>query len=148
MIYQGKQRYPVSRVILHCAAINDGQFDGFTPHQVFTTVDAWHKERGFNNGFGYHGFFMPDGSFHAGRPNEMIGAHCKEANRGSLGWLLIENRKIDRIRSFDNYFTIAQSLALRGALAQFALHGIDHCHGHNDYTDKKLCPGFIVGDWL
>ena len=147
MIYQGNARYPVRRIILHCAALNDGQFDGFTPHQVFSTIDSWHKERGFSKGFGYHGFFMPDGSFHDGRPQVMIGAHCIEANRGSLGWLLIESRKIDGIGLFSDFFTEAQDRSLRRKVGEFLNYGVDLVQGHNDFA-PKLCPGFRVADWL
>lgn len=147
MIYQGKQRYPVRRIVLHCAALNYRQFDGFTPHQVYATIDLWHKERGFKNGFGYHGFFMPDGSFHSGRPQTMIGAHVIEANRGSLGWLLIESRKVDRIRSFSDFFTAAQDASVRLKLSEFAVFGVDLVSGHNDFA-PRLCPGFRVADWL
>ncbi|WP_010139567.1 hypothetical protein [Oceanicola sp. S124] len=62
MIYQGKARYPVREAVLHCCAINTGQFDHMTPFQVFTTVNRWHTERGFSNGFGYHALCMPDGT--------------------------------------------------------------------------------------
>lgn len=147
MLYQGKAGYPVRRIVLHCAALNDGQFDGFTPHKVFSTVDAWHKQRGFLKGFGYHGFFMPDGSFHAGRPFPMIGAHCIEANRGSLGLLLIESRKIKEIGSFSDFFTVKQDVSLRAKLADLAVYGADIVQGHNDFA-SKLCPGFCVADWL
>lgn len=58
MILQGGE--PVREAVLHCAAIRTGQFNGMTPFQVFLTINKWHHERGFKNGFGYHGIFMPD----------------------------------------------------------------------------------------
>ena len=76
MILQGKAGYPVREAVLHCAGINTGQFDGMRPFQVFMIVNRWHRERGFKNGFGYHGLFMPDGTFYAGRPFTQIGAHA------------------------------------------------------------------------
>ncbi len=141
MIYQGLNKYPVKEVILHCAAINTGQFDGFSPFQVFTTVNRWHRERGFKNGFGYHGLFLPDGTFFSGRPFGMIGAHCIERNRGSLGFLLIEKRKIKDLGHPLEYFTDVQLSSVNRAIR--ALPGIELVSGHNDYA-HKLCPGFRV----
>ena len=78
MIYQGKARYPVKEAILHCAAIPAGYFNGQRPFQVFATINRWHIERGFTNGFGYHAMIMPDGLVYPGRPFTMIGAHCPD----------------------------------------------------------------------
>lgn len=147
MIYQGKARYPVETAVLHCAAIPTGYFIGKSPFQVFATVNQWHRERGFLNGFGYHGLIMPDGTFFRGRPFEMIGAHVKEANQGTLGFLLIEQVKIDRIAQFLDWFNPAQERGLRRLLSR--IDGLRHVRGHNDYA-PKLCPGFKVQthDWL
>lgn len=146
MIFQGKARYPVREAVLHCAAINAGQFKNMRPFQVFATINRWHIERGFAS-FGYHGLFMPDGYYYTGRPLEQIGAHCIERNRGTLGFLLIESEKITRIGDFADWFTKAQGDALRQKLA--SIPGLQKVSGHNDYANK-LCPGFKVqtGDWL
>lgn len=159
MIYQGKARYPVTKAILHCGALNTGQFKGWTPFQVFSEINRWHKERGFAS-FGYHGLIMPDGEYYAGRPFTQIGAHCVEANRGSLGFLLIESRRItetvvmadglttrERKPRFDDWYTQAQAARLRGLLA--SIPGLQKVEGHNDYA-PRLCPGFNVQteDWL
>lgn len=147
MIKQGNARYPVTEVVLHCAAIKTGQFAHMRALQVFTTVNQWHRERGFKNGFGYHGLIMPDGEFFPGRPYTMIGAHCIEANRGTLGLLMIESREIKRMGDFGDWFTEAQLCAARQWLAK--LDGLQTVSGHNDYA-KKLCPGFKVNssDWM
>ncbi|BAQ71540.1 lysozyme (plasmid) [Rhodovulum sulfidophilum] len=147
MIYQGNERLPVREAVLHCAAIKSGQFSHMRPFQVFATVNRWHTERGFSNGFGYHGLFMPDGTWFPGRPFEMIGAHVKGHNTGTLGFLLIESRQIDRMGRFEDFFTEAQRCALTAKLAE--LPGLETVSGHNDYA-PKLCPGFKVRseDWL
>lgn len=146
MILQGRSKYPVREVILHCAAINTGQFAHMAPFQAFATVNQWHRERGFS-GFGYHGLFMPDGSFYPGRPYIQIGAHCLERNRGSIGFLLIETRKIEKVSLFEDYFTPQQARSLRAKIAE--IEGIARVSGHNDYA-QRLCPGFDVrsSDWL
>lgn len=156
MIYQGKARHPVKEVVLHCAAIKTGQFSHMTPFQVFATINRWHTERGFTQGFGYHGLFMPDGTFYSGRPFTMVGAHVKGHNAGTLGFLLIESREIKAPEDgappsvFDDWFTSAQRWALRLTLKDLrASHGIERISGHNDYA-PKLCPGFKVHshEWL
>ena len=81
MILQGKAKYPVREVMLHCAAIKTGQFNGLKPIAVWSTINRWHIQRGFKNGFGYHGLFMPDGLYLKGRPFDMIGAGCIGKNQ-------------------------------------------------------------------
>lgn len=153
MIYQGKARYPVREAVLHCAAIKTGQFAHMRAFQVFATINRWHVERGWS-GFGYHGLFMPDGEFFAGRPFDQIGAHVIDRNRGTLGFLMIESREIkepedqaDYPLEFSSWFTMRQRLAVKAKLAQIG--GLVRVSGHNDYA-PKLCPGFKVqsADWL
>lgn len=148
-MYQGKARYPVREVILHCAAIKTGQFDGKSPWEVHSEITRWHRKRGFKS-FGYHGLFMPDGVFYRGRPYAQIGAHTMGHNTGTLGLLLIESREIVRIGEFDEWFTVDQRAALGALLrAMHDRHGITKVSGHNDYA-PKLCPGFRVRteEWL
>lgn len=147
MIFQGKARYPVREAVLHCAAIRTGQFDGMRPFQVFSIINRWHHERGFQNGFGYHALILPDGQWYDGRPFTMIGAHVMGHNAGTLGLLLIESRKIDRMGDFGEWFTSQQRLALQARLR--TISGLEKVSGHNDYA-AKLCPGFEVktSDWL
>lgn len=144
MIYHGST--PVREAVLHCAAVRTGQFEGMRPFQVFATINEWHVRNGWK-GFGYHGLFMPDGTFHSGRPYTEMGAHVAGRNVGTLGFLLIESRKVERVGEFDDWFTDAQRDALRAHLA--TIPGLEKVSGHNDYA-AKLCPGFKVetGDWL
>jgi hypothetical protein len=149
MIYQGKARHPVREVVLHCAAINTGQFDGMPPFQVFATIDKWHRQRQppFKC-FGYHGLIMPSGLFYRGRPFDQIGAHVIGHNAGTLGFLLIESRKITQVGQFSDWFTPAQDKVLRAMLEDLRIsQAIQTVSGHNDYANK-LCPGFRVSEWL
>lgn len=143
MIYQ--MGHPVKEAILHCAAIQTGQFNGMTAFEVFATVNRWHCERGWR-GFGYHLLVMPDGATVPGRPPGVVGAHTQGHNTGTLGVLLIESRKIDKLATFYDYFQAPQRDVVRRFLAQT---GVTIVKGHNDYA-PKLCPGFKVvqSDWL
>lgn len=140
-------RVPVREAVLHCADIKTGQFSGMGAFQVFATVNRWHVERGFKNGFGYHGLFMPDGTFYAGRPFDMVGAHVYGHNIGTLGFLLIESSEITHVGDFSDWFTERQRVALRSKLAH--IPGLKRVSGHSDYA-ARLCPGFKVqsDDWL
>lgn len=146
MILQGKSKVPVTTAVLHCAAIPTGAFSHMTAFQAFATVDRWHVERGWQ-GFGYHWLVMPDGELFAGRPPEKVGAHVARHNVGTLGILLIESRKIDRIGRFSDWFTAAQGMALRFHLQALQRQGVSSVRGHNDFANK-LCPGFQVSEWL
>lgn len=148
MIYQGKARAVVREAVLHCAAIKTGQFKGMSPFQVFATVNRWHTERGFKNGFGYHGLFMPDGMFYPGRPFTMIGAHVIGHNTGTLGFLLIESQQITHIADDPRAWFRPFQLDEVGRFLR-KIPGLEKVSGHNDYA-PKLCPGFHVktGDWL
>lgn len=147
MILQGKARYPVETAVIHCAATPTGYWIGKTPFEAFAIVNQWHRERGFKNGFGYHGLIMPDGTFYRGRPYDMIGAHVIDHNRGTLGFLLLESRKVERIGVFDDWFNPPQARTLQRVLAD--IPGLSKVRGHNDYA-PRLCPGFKVQseDWL
>lgn len=146
MILQGKAKVPVTEAILHCAAINTGQFSHMGAFQVFAIVNRWHLERGFKS-FGYHGLFMPDGTYYSGRPFDQIGAHVIGHNVGTLGFLLIESKKIDRMGEFDDWFTNLQRIAVVDKL--LSIPGLKKVSGHNEYA-SKLCPGFDVKSlkWL
>jgi len=146
MFYQGTKKYPVREVILHCAAVTGNWHKNKTPQQIKDEITKWHLARGFKT-FGYHGFFMPDGSFHTGRPFTTIGAHVIGKNSGTLGFLMIESQTIDRISKFSDWFTEQQRLAVRKKIKE--IPGIIKVSGHNDYANK-LCPGFkvVTEDWL
>jgi hypothetical protein len=142
-------KVPVHEVILHCAAIKTGQFDGMNAFQMFAEVNRWHIEAGFKNGFGYHGLITPGGVWYAGRPFAMKGGHCKAQgkNNGTLGILLIESRQITHIGRYADWFTQRQRDTLIDLIPSFG--AIKRISGHNDYA-AKLCPGFNVRseDWL
>lgn len=146
MILQGKAKYPVNEVVLHCAAIPGDWHEGKTAEQVRAEVEVWHKKRGFST-IGYHGIFMPNGEYIQGREFTTIGAHVVERNRGTIGFLMIESQTIEKMGRFEDFFTEMQRKAVRAKIK--SLPGIKWVTGHNDYANK-LCPGFKVRDedWL
>lgn len=147
MIYQGKARYPVREVILHCTAVPTGFWKGKSPFQAFAEINRWHVEKNGWKAIGYHALFMPDGTYYSGRPFSQIGAHCIGHNQGTLGFVLLESTKITQMGRFEDFYTEAQRDAVRAHLR--VIDGIERVSGHNDYA-PKLCPGFHVKthDWL
>lgn len=141
-------RVPVREAILHCAAIKTGQFAGWSARQVFCEINRWHIQRGFLNGFGYHGLFMPDGTFYPGRPFDKMGAHVIGRNLGTLGFLLIESREVENVADDPLEWFKQDQLEEVGRFLR-RIDGLEKVSGHNDYG-RKLCPGFRVHteDWL
>lgn len=69
----------ITLLIIHCSAV--------LPFQTSSVeqINEWHLARGWANGCGYHYVIRRDGSIEKGRPDEMIGAHCLNHNRHSIG---------------------------------------------------------------
>ena len=68
----------INEIIIHCSATPEGR------DYTVADIDRWHKARGWR-GIGYHYVIYRDGSVHAGRPVEQIGAHCTGHNANSIG---------------------------------------------------------------
>ncbi len=148
-ILQGKAKYPVVEVILHCPAVGKKWHVGKTVKQMRDAIDHMHRTRKptpFKK-IGYHLVVAPDGSIAQGREFTEIGAGVVERNRGVIHICMVESQTITKIGKFEDYFTEMQRVAVRKAIK--ALPGIKWVTGHNDYANK-LCPGFKVedGDWL
>jgi len=144
-IFQGQQGILVDEAILHCAGVPAGWHMYRTPLDVKASIVKWHTDpkphgRGWKAP-GYHYLVMPDGTPVLLRPLEMIGAHCIEKNRGTLGILMLETEPVKRSDGlFSDYFTPAQKATVREIVKH---HGIHKVSGHNDYA-ARLCPGFKV----
>lgn len=69
----------ITLLIIHCSAV--------MPFQTSSVeqINEWHLARGWSNGCGYHYVIRRDGTIEKGRPDEMVGAHCLNHNRHSLG---------------------------------------------------------------
>ena len=49
-------------------------------------IDTWHRrDRHYKFGIGYHYVVRRDGQIEPGRPEWMVGAHCKNHNAHSIG---------------------------------------------------------------
>ena len=68
----------ISLIIVHCTANRAGSA------LRMADIDRYHRSLGWK-GCGYHYVIPVDGSIEAGRPEEMVGAHCRYHNRHSIG---------------------------------------------------------------
>lgn len=66
----------INEIIVHCSATAEGK------DYTVEDITRWHKARGFKT-IGYHYVVYRDGSVHAGRPVNEIGAHCQGYNANS-----------------------------------------------------------------
>ena len=69
----------ITLLIIHCSAV--------MPFQTSSVeqINEWHLAKGWTNGCGYHYVVRRSGEIEVGRPEEMVGAHCLNHNRHSLG---------------------------------------------------------------
>ena len=131
----------INKIIIHCSATPEGK--DFTVQQI----RQWHttpKPKG--NGWldiGYHFVIYRDGSVHAGRPVDQIGAHTSGYNANSIGICYIGGCAADGKTPKDTR-TEAQRLALVALVKELkASYPSATVHGHNEFANKA-CPSFIV----
>lgn len=124
----------INELIVHCSATPEGK--------SFTTDDIkkWHLARGFSD-IGYHYVIYLDGSVHAGRPTDKIGAHCTNHNSHSIGICYIGGVAKDGKTPKDTR-TEAQKKSLIKLLKDLlVLYPKASIHGHRDFANKA-CPSF------
>ena len=69
----------ITLIVIHCSAVKPDQ------QSSAAQIDSWHRQRGFHLGIGYHYVIRRDGTLEMGRPEYMVGAHCKNHNKYSIG---------------------------------------------------------------
>lgn len=138
----------INLIIVHCSATPEGK--DFTVKDI----DRWHRQRGFNC-IGYHYVVYRDGSVHAGRLEEQVGAHCQGHNANSIGMCYIGGMTADGKQPKDTR-TEAQKKGLRELLAKLKKkypkakicghRDLSPDLNHNGKVDKwewtKACPSF------
>ena len=151
MIYHGTT--PVREIVVHTSATRPDWARGKTVEEMRDEIREWHTSPPRNwRDIGYHAVIAPDGSIADGRPLDVVGAHVKGHNTGTLGVCLIPSRaEVTVISHFNDYYTPEQRQALQRWIADVMdKTDIQVISGHNQYTSLKLCPGFYVQQtpWL
>ena len=103
-------------------------------------IDRYHRSLGWI-GCGYHYVIPTDGTIEAGRPEEMVGAHCRNHNRHSIGVCYIGGLSADGQPADTR--TEAQRIALRKLLTDLhRRYPQALIVGHRDLNLHKACPCF------
>lgn len=125
----------ITLIIIHCSAVRPDQTSSAEQ------IDRWHRARGFTRGIGYHYVVRRDGTIEPGRPEHVVGAHCKDHNRHSLG-ICYEGGLDVRGEPADTR-TPEQRAALRALLVELKQsYPRALIVGHNVFDPQKACPCF------
>lgn len=128
----------ITLIIVHCSANRAGSA------LRMADIDSYHRSLGWI-GCGYHYVIPTDGTIEPGRPEEMVGAHCKNHNRHSIGVCYIGGLSKDG-KPADTR-TDAQRIALRNLLERLRRRYPDALIvGHRDLDPQKVCPCFDVAN--
>lgn len=138
---------PISEIIIHTTATRPEWRAGSKTSDKVAEVRRWHvKDNGWSD-IGYHFLIDRDGTVAKGRPIELVGAHVKGHNTGSIGVALFGGFGGDATDKFSDHYTPAQEKALRNFITDMsASYGITRISGHNQYA-AKACPCFNVPEW-
>lgn len=128
----------ITLIIVHCSANKEGST------LRMADIDRYHKSQGWK-GCGYHYVIPTDGTIEVGRPEEQVGAHCKNHNRHSIGVCYIGGLDADG-RTPKDTRTMEQRSALRLLLDELHRRYPEALIlGHCDLDPQKPdCPGVEV----
>lgn len=142
LLFQTPSKRKITEIIVHCTG---------TPEGVNKTVEQIRQEHIRENGWadiGYQWLIYLDGSIHAGRSEDKIGAHCKGHNSYSIGVCYVgglenkPNTPYKKLKIKDTR-TSAQKLALTTILRQLkARYPQAKIYGHKDFDKTRACPSF------
>ena len=127
----------IKEIIVHCSATREGK--EFT----VADIDRWHREKGWK-GCGYHYVITLDGKVQQGRPEQVVGAHCKGRNNHSIGICYIGG--CDLVGKSKDTRTEAQRksmVTLIRQLMQAHSISIENVRCHNEFS-TRACPSFSV----
>ena len=129
----------ITLIIIHCSATREDQSYSF---------EACRRDHICNRHFydiGYHYYITRDGRIHAGRPEELVGAHCKNHNRHSIG--ICYEGGLDADGHPADTRTPAQRDSLRALVWSLRLdYPKALVVGHHALNPEKACPCFSIKD--
>ena len=125
----------ITMLIIHCSAVMPAQTSSAAQ------IDMWHRRQGWKLGIGYHYVIRRDGTIEPGRPEWMVGAHCKNHNAHSIG--ICYEGGLNIRGQPDDTRTEAQKVSMRRLLEDLhQRYPRAIIVGHNDLNPHKDCPGY------
>ena len=123
----------ITLIVIHCSAVRPDQMSSAAQ------IDSWHRKQGWKLGIGYHYVVRRNGEIEPGRPEWLIGAHCKNHNAHSIG-VCYEGGLDIRGQPADTR-TAEQKAAMRWLLRQLRRsYPKALIVGHHDLNPQKACP--------
>lgn len=127
----------ITGIIMHCTATPEGKT------YCVEDIRRWHIDQGYSD-IGYHYVVTLDGEVCEGRDVDIIGAHCKGHNTGTIGIAYVGG--CDAAMHAKDTRTKKQKEALLSLVkklkSMYKLKTTD-IHGHYEYA-AKACPSFDV----
>lgn len=132
----------ITLIIVHCSANREGCT------LRMADIDRYHRSLGWK-GCGYHYVIPTDGTIEVGRAEEVVGAHCKNHNKHSIGICYIGGLSADGKTPCDTR-TAAQKHTLKQLLDELRQrYPKAIVVGHCDLDPRKPdCPGFKAAELL
>ena len=129
----------IAYIILHCSATRCDQ------RYSFESCKRDHLKRGFTD-IGYHWYIERDGTTFRGRPEEIVGAHCVDRNKHSIG--VCYEGGLDENGEFADTRTEAQKDSLLDLLIKLhEKYPQAVIMGHNEFNPTKACPCFDAEEY-
>lgn len=133
-------RSKTTAALWHCTATPEGR------DVTYDDLWQWHvNENGWSH-IGYHYLIMLDGTVVPCRPENLVGAHCKDSGMNNVSVGIVYAGGVDAAMNPKDTRTeeqIAAMYQLTGDLLdKYGLKWTD-VHGHNEYA-AKACPSFDV----
>ena len=139
----------ITLIVIHCSAVKPDQMSSAAQ------IDSWHRKQGWKLGIGYHYVVRRNGEIEPGRPEWMVGAHCKNHNAHSIGVCYGAHCKNHNAHSIGVCYeggldirgqpadtrTAEQKTAMRWLLRQLhRSYPRALIVGHHDLNPQKVCP--------
>ena len=123
----------ITLIVIHCSAVRPLQTSSAAQ------IDTCHRQRGFKLGIGYHYVVRRNGQIEQGRPEWLVGAHCMNHNKYSIG-VCYEGGLNARGQPADTR-TPEQKAAMRTLLEDLhRRYPRAVIVGHHDLNPLKACP--------
>ena len=126
----------ITLIVIHCSAVRPDQLSSAAQ------IDTWHrKNRHYKFGIGYHYVIRRNGDIEPGRPEWLIGAHCLNHNKYSIG-VCYEGGLNARGQPEDTRTAEQKATMLRLLQQLHQRYPRAVIVGHRDLTHDRDCPCF------